>query len=42
MSGEEIIEKEIAAMRGSWMEQMPHRVISSLKFQIFIFLIWTG
>lgn len=42
MPGAEMIEKELTAMQGSWLEQMPHRVISSLKFQTFIFLIWTG
>jgi len=42
MPGVEIIEKELAAMRGGWLEQMSYRIISSLKFQTFIFLIWTG
>lgn len=40
--GSEIIAKELSALRGSWLEQLTHRVPSSLKFQTFIFLIWTG
>lgn len=38
----EAIEHELAAYRGNWLAQMTHRVPSSLMFQTFIFMIWTG
>ncbi len=38
----ETIEHELAAYRGNWLAQMTHRVPSSLMFQTFIFMIWTG
>jgi uncharacterized protein len=40
--GPEIIAKEISAFRGNWLEQMTIRAPSSLKFQTFLFLFWTG
>lgn len=40
--GPEIIAKEITALQGSWVAQMAQRVPASLKFQTFVFLIWTG
>lgn len=39
---EEIIEEELTAFRGGWLEQMPYRVRSALAFHTFIFLIWGG
>ncbi len=39
---EEIIEHEIAAYRGGWLQQMTHRVPSSLAFHTLVFLIWSG
>jgi len=42
LPNQEIIDKEIAALQGTWLQQMAHRVPSSLKFQTFIFLIFTG
>ncbi len=40
--GPEQVAEELAAYGGSWLQQMNHRVPSSLNFQTFIFLIWTG
>ena len=40
--GPEKVAEELAAYGGSWLHQMTHRVPSSLNFQTFIFLIWTG
>jgi uncharacterized protein len=38
----EMIQKELAAFRGSWSEQMVFRLPASIKFQTFIFLFYTG
>ncbi len=35
----EVVEAEIAAYRGSWLDQMGHRVKAALFFETFIFLI---
>ncbi len=40
--GPEQVARELAAYRGGWLMQMTYRVPSSLNFQTFIFLIWTG
>jgi len=40
--GTDLVAEEIAVYQGSWAEQMSHRVPSSLMFQTFIFLIWSG
>ena len=37
----ELIEKEIQAMRGGWLEQMGQRVPASFYFQTFIFFFWS-
>lgn len=37
----EILQAEIAAYRGSWMEQAPYRSTGALAFQTLIFLVWT-
>ncbi len=42
MPNQETIEHEISAYRSGWLQQMTHRVPSSLAFQTFIFLIWSG
>jgi len=36
------IEEEVAAYRGSWLEQMPHRAGMSLYFQVAAFMFWTA
>ncbi len=33
---------EIEVYRGSWLGQMTHRVPTAIKFQTFVFAIWTG
>ena len=38
----EIVERELSIYQGGWMEQMKGRVPESIKFQTFVFLIWTG
>ena len=38
----DLIEKEISAFQGSWIQQMSHRVPAAFAFQTFIFLIWSG
>lgn len=38
----ELIEKEILAFQGSWIQQMSQRVPAAIAFQTFIFLMWTG
>ena len=38
----ELIEKEILAFKGSWLQQMSRRVPAAMAFQTFIFLMWTG
>ncbi|MFC2088361.1 DUF418 domain-containing protein [Calditrichota bacterium] len=40
--GPEIVAKEIATFQGGWIQQMSHRVPSAIKFQTFIFFIFTG
>ncbi|MFO7891446.1 MAG: DUF418 domain-containing protein [bacterium] len=40
--GPDKIATELAAYRGGWLQQMTHRVPTSLNFQLFVFLIWTG
>jgi uncharacterized protein len=40
--GLEMVEEEVAAYRGGWLEQMPHRVKASLGFHTFIFAVWGG
>jgi uncharacterized protein len=40
--GAEQVAEELASFRGGLAEQMPHRIRSSLNFQTFVFLIWTG
>jgi uncharacterized protein len=37
----ELIENEIQAMRGGWLEQMSKRVPASFYFQTFIFFFWS-
>lgn len=34
------IEREIAAYRGGWIEQMAHRIPTAIEFQTFLFLIF--
>lgn len=38
----EKVTAEVEAYRGGWLEQMTHRIPTSLAFQTFVFLIWTG
>jgi len=38
----ELINREIAAFRGSWLDQMPYRIKASLTFQTMVFFIFTG
>ncbi|MFC1502516.1 DUF418 domain-containing protein, partial [bacterium] len=38
----DIIQAEIAAYRGGWLDQMAHRVPASLKFHLFIYFIYMG
>ncbi len=40
--GAEAIERELAAFRGSWSDQMSQRVPTSLMFQTQVFLMWGG
>jgi len=40
--GEEAIQEELMAFRGSWLEQMEMRARHALEFQTFIFLIYMG
>ena len=42
MPNEETIEHEISTYRSGWLQQMTHRVPSSLAFHTFIFFIWSG
>lgn len=37
----EILQDEIDAYQGNWLEQMPSRVISAATFQTFLFAIWS-
>lgn len=37
----EMLQAEIDAYRGSWMEQAPHRSSAALGFQTLIFFVWT-
>jgi uncharacterized protein len=39
---QDIVQREIAAFQGSWIQQMSQRVPAAIGFQTFIFLIWTG
>jgi uncharacterized protein len=39
---EQMIEDELAAFRGGWLEQMPYRAKASATFQTFVFAIWGG
>jgi uncharacterized protein len=36
------LDAEIAAYRGSWLEQMPQRILASLSFETAMFAIWGG
>lgn len=36
----EVIVSEVAAYRGSWLEQMTHRVPSAVALETFVFLFW--
>ncbi|UCG85447.1 MAG: DUF418 domain-containing protein [Gemmatimonadota bacterium] len=38
----EVIDREIAAYQGSWLEQMDHRVPEALEMQINTLLVWAG
>jgi uncharacterized protein len=40
--GVELVEKEIAAFRGSWSDQLSQRVPASAAFQTSVFLMWGG
>lgn len=37
-----LIDQEIAAYQGSWMDQMSHRIPAAIFLQTFIFLMWHG
>ena len=39
--GADLVNKEIAAFRGSWSEQMSFRVPAAIKFQTMVFLFWS-
>lgn len=38
----EDVQHEVEAYRGGWLDQMTHRIPSSLVFETLIFFIWTG
>ncbi|MBN1350582.1 DUF418 domain-containing protein [candidate division KSB1 bacterium] len=38
----ESIQREIAALQGNWLAQMEHRIPSAIKFQTFLFLIFSS
>ena len=38
----EIVSREIQAYQGGWLDQMPHRALSSLAFQTFLYLMFFG
>ncbi|MBA7540947.1 hypothetical protein ES705_33250 [subsurface metagenome] len=37
-----LIDQEISAYQGSWMDQMSHRIPAAIFLQTFIFLMWHG
>lgn len=40
--GPELLQTEIAAYQGNWLEQMPQRAPTALFFQTFLFIIWSA
>lgn len=40
--GPELVAEEVAAYRGSWLQQMPYRVRGAVMMETFVFAIWSG
>jgi uncharacterized protein len=42
MPAQEVINAEIAAYRGGWLDQLPHRMSTAIVFQTFLLLVFFG